>query len=155
VVTYTVEIITDNSSGKLLPYLTANVNFIVGDRKNVLLVPNAALRWVPTSDQIVPEFRSIKKKGKGTGSPSQGKSPAAANKEQARGVIWVPQGSLVRPIQVTLGLSDGSLTEVSSGELKEGTPLVVGEMDSQPAGQPAPGGSPFTPQLFKKAANGK
>ena len=42
VVTYTVEIITDNSSGKLLPYLTANVNFIVGERKNVLLVPNAA-----------------------------------------------------------------------------------------------------------------
>ena len=47
VVTYTVEIITDNSSGKLLPYLTANVTFIVGERKNVLLVPNAALRWTP------------------------------------------------------------------------------------------------------------
>ena len=65
VVTYTVEIITDNSSGKLLPYLTANVKFIVGERKNVLLVPNAALRWVPLSDQIAPEFRTVKKKGEG------------------------------------------------------------------------------------------
>ncbi len=154
VVTYTVEIITDNSSGKLLPYLTANVNFIVGERKDVLLVPNAALRWVPLADQIAPEFRTVKKKRKGSGSPSQAKLPAAA-KEQARGVIWVPQGSLVRPITVSLGLSDGSLTEVSSGELTEGTPLVVGEMESQSAGQPAPGGSPFTPQLFKRAANGK
>ena len=59
----------------------------------------------------------------------------------------------MRPVQVTLGLSDGSLTEVSSPELKVGTPLVVGEMDSQPAGQPAPGGSPFTPQLLRKSAN--
>ncbi|MFA4901738.1 MAG: efflux RND transporter periplasmic adaptor subunit [Desulfobaccales bacterium] len=155
VVTYTVEIITDNSSGKLLPYLTANVNFIVGERKNVLLVPNAALRWVPLSDQIAPESRTAKKEGKGTGSPSQVKSPAAANKEQASGVVWVPQGSQVRPIKVKLGLSDGSLTEVSSSELKDGTLLVVGEMNSQPAGQPAPGGSPFTPQIFKKPANGK
>jgi HlyD family secretion protein len=157
VVTYTVEIITDNSSGKLLPYLTANVNFIVGERKNVLLVPNAALRWVPLTDQIVPEFRTVKKKGKGTGSPSQGKSPATANKEkQARGVVWVPQGSQVRPIKVKLGLSDGSQTEVSSGELKEGTPLVVGETETGAGnGKPASGGSSFTPQLFKKAANGK
>jgi HlyD family secretion protein len=155
VVTYTVEIITDNSSGKLLPYLTANVNFIVGERKNVLLVPNVALRWAPLSDQIAPEFRNVIKKGKGSGSPSQVKSPEVANKEQARGVVWVPQGSQVRAIKVKLGLSDGSLTEVSSSELKEGTPLVVGEMNSQPAGQPAPGGSPFTPQIFKRPANGK
>ena len=45
VVTYTVEVSTDNTSGKLLPYLTANVKFIVGDRRHVLVVPNAACRW--------------------------------------------------------------------------------------------------------------
>jgi len=73
----------------------------------------------------------------------------------ARGLVWVPQGNLVRLVQVTLGLSDGSLTEVESAELKEGTSLVVGGMESQPGGQPASGGSPFTPQLFKKAADGK
>ena len=61
----------------------------------------------------------------------------------------------MRPVYVDLGLSDGSLTEVASPELKEGTSLVVGEMESQSAGKPAPGGSPFTPQLFKKSANGK
>ncbi len=60
----------------------------------------------------------------------------------------------MRPVYVDLGLSNGSLTEVASPELKEGTALVVGELGSQPAGQPAAGGSPFTPQLFKKAANG-
>ena len=70
--------------------------------------------------------------------------------------MWVPQGDLVRPVQVTLGLSDGSLTEVSSPELKAGTLVVVGEKSSQSNGAPAPGGSPFTPQIFKKKAdNGK
>ena len=47
VVTYTVVVTTDNSDGKLLPYLTANVNFELEQRDNVLLVPNAALRWKP------------------------------------------------------------------------------------------------------------
>jgi HlyD family secretion protein len=157
VVTYTVEIITDNSSGKLLPYLTANVNFIVGEAKNVLLVPNAALRWTPQVDQVVAEFRGTPlKKTKKSKAPSLVKPEAKASQEQqARGVVYVPQGTLVRPVYVDLGLSDGSLTEVSSPELKEGTSLVVGELGSQPAGQPSPGGSPFTPQIFKKTANGK
>ena len=51
--TYTVEVTTENPvdkdhpDGKLLPYLTANLLFEVSDRKNVLLVPNSALRWLP------------------------------------------------------------------------------------------------------------
>ena len=54
VVTYTVVVTTDNSSGKLLPYLTANVQFEVDKRSGVLLVPNAALRWKPQASQIAP-----------------------------------------------------------------------------------------------------
>ena len=50
VVTYTVEVTTDNSDGLLLPYLTANVKFLVDERHEVLLVPNAALRFTPARD---------------------------------------------------------------------------------------------------------
>jgi HlyD family secretion protein len=139
-----------------LPYLTANVTFIVGESKDVLLVPNAALRWTPTEEQVVAEFRGSPKKAKGSKAPTQVKpADKAVKQEKAPSLVWVPQGDLVRPVQVTLGLSDGSLTEVSSPELKAGTPVVVGEMTSQSNGSPAPGGSPFTPQLFKKAADGK
>ena len=156
VVTYTVEVDTDNSGGKLFPYLTANVTFIVSERKNVLLVPNAALRWTPQLSQVVAEFRESPKKAQGPETPAQAKPAAKAGREeQARGVVYVPQKTLVRPVYVTLGLSDGSLTEVESTELKEGTLVVVGEMESQPGGKPAPGGSPFTPQLFRKAATDK
>ena len=157
VVTYTVEVDTDNSGGKLFPYLTANVNFIVGERKDVLLVPNAALRWMPTVAQVVSEFRASPKPAKGSEAPDQVKPAVKGGKkeEKAPSLVWVPQGALVRPVQVTVGLSDGSLTEVSSPELKEGTPLVVGEMGSQPAGQPAPGASPFAPQILRKSATTK
>jgi HlyD family secretion protein len=154
VVTYTVEIITDNSSGKLLPYLTANVTFIVGERKNVLLVPNAALRWTPQLSQVVAEFRGSAKKDPGPEAPPKVKPAAkAGQEEQARGVVYVPQGTQVRPVYVALGLNDGSLMEVESSELKEGTLVVVGEMESQPAGKPAPGGSPFVPQPLKKGSS--
>src|SRR5258706_7522694 len=58
VVTYTVEVITDNSSGRLLPYLTANVKFEVNRREDVLTVPNAALRWSPPPEMVAPEARA-------------------------------------------------------------------------------------------------
>jgi HlyD family secretion protein len=156
VVTYTVEVNTDNSDGKLLPYLTANVKFIVGDRRDVLVVPNAALRWRPQPEQIVKEYRQPRKTGKKTKGPSPGQPPdeEAGKEAPARQVVWVPQGALVRPVEVSRGLSDGSLTEVAAAELQEGTPVVVGEAEKS-AGKPASGGSPFTPQLFRKPANGK
>ena len=49
VVMYTVEINTENNDKLLLPYLTANVRFVVRHESNALLVPNAALRWSPSS----------------------------------------------------------------------------------------------------------
>ena len=57
VVTYTVVVAVDNSSGRLLPYLTARLQFEVEARKGVLLVPNAALRWQPHVQNVVPEAR--------------------------------------------------------------------------------------------------
>jgi HlyD family secretion protein len=120
----------------------------VGERRNVLLVPNAALRWSPQPEQIVPAARGKTKQG--AEEPSQGQPSAAAGKaEPVRGVVWVPEGSLVRPVRLRLGLTDGSMTEVESGKLQEGASLVVGEMEQQ-TGKPAPGGSPFAPQLFKQ-----
>ncbi len=152
VVTYTVEVITDNSSGKLLPYLTANVRFILGESRDVLLVPNAALRWLPQPQQVVKEFRGKFKKSGAIAPSSSGKpAPGGEKEERSRGVVWLPEGSLVRPVQVALGLSDGSLTEVKTDKLKEGTQLVVDETAKKegPPAQAAAGSSPFTPQLFR------
>ncbi len=81
VVTYTVEVITDNSDGKLIPYLTANLKFMVAERRDVLLVPNAALRWTPQPDQIAPEFSEGPTQKKGGKVSKQGGSAASGAKE--------------------------------------------------------------------------
>ena len=56
VVTYIAEIGTDNSDETLLPYLTANVEFILAERDNVLAVPNSALRFTPDAAMVPEEY---------------------------------------------------------------------------------------------------
>jgi HlyD family secretion protein len=136
VVTYTVEVSTDNTDGKLLPYMTANLQFEVANRKGALLVPNAALRYRPPSQLVAPDARkdyarSLKAKESAAGPASEG-------------TVWVMDGKFVRPVPVRVGLSDGSRTEVLGGQLDEKTPLVVGEAQ---AGTAADGDNPFAPKL--------
>ncbi|HAA05394.1 MAG TPA: RND transporter [Syntrophobacteraceae bacterium] len=145
VVTYTVEVITDNSSGKLLPYLTANAKFVVNERRDVLLAPNAALRYVPSAELIV--ARSGAKGGAGP-VESGGTARQEARGGPGPGTLWVAQGDGVAPIPVQVGISDGSSSEVQGDGLKEGLQVVVGEQPKQESA-PAPGGSPFTPRIFR------
>jgi HlyD family secretion protein len=131
VVTYTVVVTVDNPDGRLLPYLTTNLKFEIDRRSGVVLVPNAALRWQPRPEQVVPEGRDVLERG----------SPAAPD----RGWVWVAEKGLVRPVAVDVGLSDGLTTEVARGDLHEGEPVVVGES----AGADGEGeASPFAPRPF-------
>ncbi len=50
VVNYTVVVSVSNANGKLLPGMTATIDFMTGSAKDVLLVPNAALRFRPTEE---------------------------------------------------------------------------------------------------------
>jgi len=154
VVTYTVEVNTDNNDGKLIPYLTANLKFMVAERQNILMVPNAALRWTPQPDQIAPAARQVLKERKRKNPGGQGASGGKEDKGgPRRGVIWLTQGKYVKPVKVSLGLSDGSLTEVQNPELKEGMQVVVGEQSKEEAAASA--ASPFTPQLFRRSDSGQ
>ena len=56
--------------------------------------------------------------------------------------------TLVRPLSVTVGLSDGSMTEVQSDNLSEGTEIVVGEA-IRGASSSTETTNPFTPQVFR------
>jgi HlyD family secretion protein len=150
VVTYTVEVVTDNSSGKLLPYLTANVNFETNRRDNVLQVANAALRWQPKTEQIAPESRSVSEdspsnQGRNTSKKHQHdpNAPEASNYKQA--LLWVEQNGFARSIKVRAGISDGIMTEVRGDDLKEGVEVIVGEQ-KQAAGNTGTV-NPFTPQI--------
>jgi HlyD family secretion protein len=144
VVTYTVVVNTDNGSGRLLPYLTANLQFEVSRHENALLVPNAALRWRPQLEQVAADARDAYAQSLRRKSTPGGDRPAGADKERHdRATVWVEEGGYVRPVRVRIGPSDGAQTEVVDGDLPEGAAVVVGETR---------GGSnatttPFVPQL--------
>jgi HlyD family secretion protein len=84
VVTYTVVVATDNSNMKLLPYLTANIQFEVEKRPGVLQVPNAALRWKPRPAQIAPDARKAAGHGgRSKGGPDAKDGVAQSDQQQA------------------------------------------------------------------------
>src|SRR5207247_2368039 len=57
VVTYTAVVSVDNKDMRLWPYWTADLQFIVDQKDNALLVPNAALNWKPALQQVAPDDR--------------------------------------------------------------------------------------------------
>lgn len=158
VVTYTVEVDTDNSSGKLLPYLTATVYFEVSRRDNVLEVTNAALRWKPRAEEVAPEYQSAlndsAEQGKGSGKKQR--DPNAQQTQTSnykKATLWVSENGFVRPIKVLAGTTDDTMTEVQGvgstsspqDELKEGLQVITGEqlMSAGSSGTV----NPFTPQI--------
>jgi HlyD family secretion protein len=154
VVTYTVEVNTDNSDGRLLPYLTANVQFLVSERHNILLVPSSALRWTPQPDQQAPETSDQMGTGSSAGQKARVASTAKAGEDgQTRGVVWVPTGVQVRAVRVHIGASNGGLTEVQGDGIEEGVLVVVGKQQKDKEGTAS--SSPFTPQLFRRNNQGQ
>jgi HlyD family secretion protein len=153
VVTYTVEVVTDNSSGRLLPYLTANVQFELDRRAGVFQVPNAALRFTPTAEQVAPEFRDdFISAEKGKGKPKNGQRPAVSPTADpgvpaGHASLWLPAGEHVRPLAVKAGLSDGTMTEVVGGQLTEGLEIVTGVQLQ--AGTQTGTSNPFTPSFSR------
>jgi HlyD family secretion protein len=153
VVTYTVEIITDNSNGRLLPYLTANVEFELKRLNNVLLVQNAALRWMPSPEQVAPAFREgfenrVARKQRSDGDRIASARTLMPDDGGNRRVLWALDGKYVRPVRVKAGQSDGTLTEVEGEGLKEDLKVVTGVQTQ--ASDENKASNPFTPQFLRR-----
>ena len=130
VVVYTVEVTVENTDRRLLPYMTANLQFEVDRRTEATLVPNAAIRYRPSLELI-----------------AGGKSGQSAKDQAGRVVVWVEEGGKVRAVPIEIGLTDGSSTEVLGGELTPETRVVVGEMKGN---APSEAGNPFATKLGGK-----
>jgi len=109
VVTYNVVVAVDNEDGKLMPGMTAHVKILVAERKNVLRIPNAALRYKP----VVSSDETNEKKPRGK---KNGDGPT---------VYRLGADNQPAPVKLKLGISDGTNSEVIEGELKAGDALVV------------------------------
>jgi HlyD family secretion protein len=119
-VEYSVVIDVDNSALKLRPGMTPTVSIEVERREGVLQVPVSALRFVPAPEL----FAQLNDRP-----PANLDALARAEKhlvEGGRGYVWVADGRLLTPVPVTVGMSDGTRTEVSSPSLRPGTAVVTG-----------------------------
>ncbi|MFO7568253.1 MAG: efflux RND transporter periplasmic adaptor subunit [Smithellaceae bacterium] len=114
VVTYDVIVNVDNPDLKLKPGMTANVSIIIADKKDILRVPNAALR-VRITD---PTLTADTPKGPG---------------------VWVLENKTPKRVALSLGYSDNRFTEVTSGDISESDAVIVEVRTSQTntAGQSA------------------
>ncbi|WP_230368654.1 efflux RND transporter periplasmic adaptor subunit [Paludibacterium denitrificans] len=109
VVTYNVVVNVDNPDQKLLPGMTAYVNIVSKEARNVLLVPNSALRFKPAN-------ATLKKSG-----------PKSANaKEGQPGTVYLlGKDGEPQPVPVRVNITDGKVTELVEGNLKDGDRLIT------------------------------
>jgi len=114
VVTYDAVIKVDNDSLELRPGMTANVTIVYAERKDVLAVPNAALRFHPPD--VTPEAKHEHKKH----------GPQA---DETR-TVYASDGAHATATPVQTGLTDGLYTEITSGDLHEGETVAVDTADS-------------------------
>ena len=137
VVTYNVRVSLENPDHILLPGMTAYVNIGVAQRKDVLLVPNAALRFKPAEAD---EAAADKGGEKPAAAAGPGSSPRNGNagdgkgrgkkREGNNGRVYVVEGRTIKPVQVQIGITDNRNTEVLGGELKPGDTVVIGDAPS-------------------------
>ena len=108
VVTYQGVLREQNPGGLLKPGMTATAEIEAATIHDAVLVPNAALRFVPPDD--------VKKNAPPT--------PAALNGINA-GRVWTEDGKTLKPHDLRLGATDGRSTQVLIGDLKAGQEVVT------------------------------
>jgi HlyD family secretion protein len=143
VVTYNVVLATRNEDGLLLPGMTATVQVEIARRDAALRLPNLALRFRPSdANDVAPPGAAMPSSGApagaaGAATPASGAlaDRAAQPTPQARTRIAevlvahdTPGGPPLRRQRVTLGISDGTFTEVIAGSgIAEGDRIAIGE----------------------------
>ena len=119
------------------------------------MVPNAALRWKPRPSQIDPEFAQEGRDGseehkrrpshprRRRRAADKSAKPGKEQDEPSR--IWVPTEGFVRPVEVVVGPSDGTNTEISGEGVQQGLKVVIGEGHKEDEDSDTT--NPFMPQL--------
>lgn len=121
VVTYLAEIAVNNDELLLRPGMTATATITVQSIPHALLVSNHALRFLPTASDTSSSSTSFLPAPPSTNQDASAESSAALNNPR----VWVVRDGKPSPITVATGSTDGKLTEIRSGQVTPGTPLIV------------------------------
>jgi HlyD family secretion protein len=139
VVSYTVVIDVANPERKLLPGMTATVDFLVETAADVLKVANAALRFSP-SEEVRAEALQRRRaaRGAGAGPPAGASGPAAGRGEPVAGgagpappegvsLLWyLDEDGIMDASPVRTGITHGYSTQISGPRIEEGMQFIAG-----------------------------
>lgn len=133
VVTYETLLKVNNEDLSLRPGMTATAEITVKKLENALLIPNNALRFSPPVEQQQPQqarprglLGALFRPPRMEGAPRQEESP---NKTEKR--VWTLVNNQLTPIDITIGSTDGIMTEVIKGNIESGTELVTDNLTPQ------------------------
>jgi HlyD family secretion protein len=139
VVTYDAVVIVHDSSGRLLPGMTAQITIDIAKRTHVLAVPLAALLYRPLRAAGSPPAAP------GGGLAPSGAAPAATPVAGAPGsqvTVWALRNGRPSPVSVVIGLSDGQNVEITKGNLRAGDAVIIAQVRGGARGGQAPRGGP-------------
>ncbi len=160
VVNYTVVVDVDNPDGRLLPGMTATVDFLVETAADVLKVPNAALRFRATEEMLAAWSERRQGRGPGRESSTERQSSGGQPRDDVT-LLWsLDEAGVLKAMPVGTGLSDGQSTEIHAGirqdqEIEAGMRIIAGVTRStesaaanpfqstQQGGRPGPPGPGF------------
>jgi HlyD family secretion protein len=148
VVSYAATLSVANADLQLRPGMTATAEIITKSKPNVLLVPNAALRFTPAAagggqgasgsggggiaGALVPR-RPNRRGGSGGG---DGAAKQAGGQQSGQQTVYiVGADGKPQPVQVTTGDTDGTVTEITGGSLKPGDKVITGQLSGTGTGQ--------------------
>jgi HlyD family secretion protein len=150
VVTYDAVIDVANPDLKLKPGMTATVSVVTDRRQDVLSVPNAALRFRPEgmpAGGAAPAAGAQRERGQGGQGGQANRDGGNGRRNREAGgaddgpppvvmrTLYVLVNGEPQPRQVTTGISDGRVTEITGGELKDGETVIVGAAGQNAQGQ--------------------
>ncbi|OGP26876.1 MAG: hypothetical protein A2038_01035 [Deltaproteobacteria bacterium GWA2_57_13] len=150
VVTYNAVVRIDNKELLLKPGMTANVQFLVSQKEGVLTIPNMAVRFKPPEQKD--EAQELLRQEQSRAAPRVGarrtsRSGGGGGGGGGRRVrIYVLKNLKAQPVEVQLGITDGSKTEVRDGELNENDAVIIGMASGASAQSKAGVANPFQPQ---------
>ena len=144
VVSYMTIIDVPNAELKLKPGMTANVTVEIARNADVLRVPNAALRFQPTSElfaalgQSAPVEKTHGEAPVATTGLRERPAPAERARDRSlasgsvtapgvgRARVWILSEGRLQPVSVRVGITDGTTTAILAGDLGEGAEVVTG-----------------------------
>lgn len=125
VVTYETVLKLDNGDLSLRPGMTATADITVNRVEGALLIPNAALRFTPPAKKKTTSRAGLLSSLLPRRPGHQVSKQRTVEHDQKGQRVWTLRDGHLTPVRITTGATDGTVTQVTSGNLEVGTPLVV------------------------------